>query len=74
VPGLPSWLGPRRPRGASLLPRLKHPLANPPTHSTTHPPTHPPTPHPQVHRPTHFLEFATLEDNDAGVDVENHFS
>jgi pre-mRNA-processing factor 8 len=29
---------------------------------------------PQVHRPTHFLEFATLEEADAGVDVENHFT
>jgi hypothetical protein len=27
----------------------------------------------QVHRPTHFLEFATLEEADNGVDVENHF-
>ncbi len=26
-----------------------------------------------VHRPAHFLEFATLEEGDAGVDVENHF-
>jgi len=26
------------------------------------------------HRPTHFLEFATLEETDAGVDVENHFA
>lgn len=28
----------------------------------------------EVHRPTHFLEFATLEEADAGVDVENHFN
>lgn len=27
-----------------------------------------------VHRPSHFLEFATLEDADPGVDVENHFT
>jgi pre-mRNA-processing factor 8 len=27
-----------------------------------------------VHRPAHFLEFATLEDADPGVDVDNHFS
>ncbi|WIA33570.1 hypothetical protein OEZ86_006694 [Tetradesmus obliquus] len=27
-----------------------------------------------VHRPAHFLEFATLEDADPGVDVENHFT
>ncbi|KAG2447155.1 hypothetical protein HYH02_007901 [Chlamydomonas schloesseri] len=28
----------------------------------------------EVHRPTHFLEFSTLEDADPGVDVENHFA
>ncbi|KAG2489374.1 hypothetical protein HYH03_012204 [Edaphochlamys debaryana] len=28
----------------------------------------------EVHRPTHFLEFSTLEDADPGVDVENHFT
>ncbi len=27
----------------------------------------------EVHRPTHFLEFSTLEDADPGVDIENHF-
>lgn len=27
-----------------------------------------------VHRPAHFLEFATLEDADPGVDVDNHFT
>jgi pre-mRNA-processing factor 8 len=27
-----------------------------------------------AHRPTHFLEFATLEEADAGVDLENHFA
>lgn len=27
-----------------------------------------------VHRPAHFLEFATLEEADPGVDVENHFT
>ena len=27
----------------------------------------------ESHRPAHFLEFAALEDADAGVDVENHF-
>lgn len=28
----------------------------------------------EVHRPTHFNEFATLEDADPGVDMENHFT
>lgn len=28
----------------------------------------------EVHRPTHFLEFATIEEPDAGVDVENQFA
>ena len=28
----------------------------------------------EVHRPTHFLEFATLEDADPGVDVDNLFT
>jgi len=29
----------------------------------------------EIHRPTHFLEFSTLEDTqDVGVDMENHFS
>ncbi len=29
----------------------------------------------QVHRPTHFNEFATLEDTvDLGVDIDNHYS
>jgi len=28
----------------------------------------------EVHRPTHFLEFSTLEEADPGVDVENLFS
>ncbi len=27
-----------------------------------------------VHRPAHFLEFATLEEADPGVDVDNHFT
>lgn len=28
----------------------------------------------EVHRPAHFLEFSKLEDVDAGVDLEDHFS
>lgn len=28
----------------------------------------------ETHRPTHFNEFATLEDADPGVDLENSFS
>ena len=29
----------------------------------------------ETHRPTHFLEFSTLEEaQDMGVDMENHFS
>lgn len=28
----------------------------------------------EVHRPTHFMEFSTLEDADPGVDMENHFT
>lgn len=37
-----------------------------------------PCPHPcswlQAHRPTHFTEFATLEEGDIGVDISNHFN
>lgn len=28
----------------------------------------------EVHRPTHFLEFSTIEDTEPMVDVENHFA
>ena len=28
----------------------------------------------EVHRPTHFLEFSTIEDAETGVDREDHFT
>lgn len=28
----------------------------------------------EAHRPTHFLEFSTLEDADPGIDLDNQFA